>query len=249
MRSTSELNEAVTDAPTGTRRTPLLEVRDVHAQVGGQSVLQGLDLSIARGDFLALLGHNGAGKSTLMRTIMGLVKARQGNIVFDGKPLHGLATPQIKKHGLGLVPQQRGYFENLSVLDNLSLVESAADGRFNLETIFEMFPILIERQKQLVGTMSGGQRQMVAISIALLSNPELLMLDEPSVGLQPNLVERVMEVAKDINEKFGVTIILVEQNIEKALGVAGRVAVVNRGRIALDKPTAAVEAKEIWDLL
>lgn len=249
MKSTSEPKEATAYMPAGSGNTPLLEIRNVHAQVGGQSVLQGLDLSITQGDFLALLGHNGAGKSTLMRTIMGLVKPRQGTIVFDGRSLQGMATPQIKKQGLGLVPQQRGYFENLSVLDNLSLVEGATGGSFTLETIFEMFPILVERQKQLVGTMSGGQRQMVAISIALLSNPKLLMLDEPSVGLQPNLVERVMEVAKDINEKFGITIILVEQNIEKALGVAGRVAVVNRGRIALDKPTAAVEAKEIWDLL
>lgn len=249
MKSTSEPKEATGYESAGSGNTPLLEVRNVHAQVGGQSVLQGLDLSIEPGDFLALLGHNGAGKSTLMRTIMGLVKPRQGTIVFNGTSLQGMATPQIKKQGLGLVPQQRGYFENLSVLDNLSLVEGATGGSFTLETIFEMFPILVERQKQLVGTMSGGQRQMVAISIALLSNPKLLMLDEPSVGLQPNLVERVMEVAKDINEKFGVTIILVEQNIEKALGVAGRVAVVNRGRIALDKPTASVDAKEIWDLL
>lgn len=249
MKSTSEPKEATRDLPTTTGQAQLLDVRDVHAKVGGQSVLQGLDLSIAQGDFLALLGHNGAGKSTLLRTIMGLVKPTQGSISFDGKSLRGMATPQIKKQGLGLVPQQRGYFENLSVLDNLSLVEGSAGGSFELETIFEMFPILVDRQKQHVGNMSGGQRQMVAISIALLSNPKLLMLDEPSVGLQPNLVERVMEVAKNINEQYGVTIILVEQNIEKALGVAARVAVVNRGRIALDKPTAAVEAKEIWDLL
>jgi len=249
VRSTSEPKEAALHRGAAASADTFLEIRDIHAQVGGQSVLQGLDLSVGQGDFLALLGHNGAGKSTLMRTIMGLVKPKQGSIVFDGNPLHGMATPQIKKHGLGLVPQQRGYFENLSVLDNLSLVEGAEGGSFTMETIFEMFPILVDRQKQLVGTMSGGQRQMVAISIALLSNPKLLMLDEPSVGLQPNLVARVMEVAKDINEKYGITIILVEQNIEKALGVAGRVAVVNRGRIALDKPTALVEAKEIWDLL
>lgn len=249
MRSTSEPKEAAQHEAAATPADIFLDIRDIHTQVGGQSVLQGLDLSVAQGDFLALLGHNGAGKSTLMRTIMGLVKPHQGEIVFDGNSLRGMATPLIKKQGLGLVPQQRGYFENLSVLDNLSLVEGAEGGTFTIDTIFEMFPILVDRRKQLVGTMSGGQRQMVAISIALLSNPKLLLLDEPSVGLQPNLVERVMEVTKDINEKYGITIIMVEQNIEKALGVAGRVAVVNRGRIALDKLTLSVEAKEIWDLL
>lgn len=249
MRSTSEPKEVAQHEAAPTPADIFLDIRDIHTQVGGQSVLQGLDLSVAQGDFLALLGHNGAGKSTLMRTIMGLVKPNQGEIVFDGNSLRGMATPLIKKQGLGLVPQQRGYFENLSVLDNLSLVEGAEGGTFTIDTIFEMFPILVDRRKQLVGTMSGGQRQMVAISIALLSNPKLLLLDEPSVGLQPNLVERVMEVTKDINEKYGITIIMVEQNIEKALGVAGRVAVVNRGRIALDKLTSSVEAKEIWDLL
>lgn len=243
MKSTSEPR-------TDTARVGLpaqLEVSEVHAQVGGQHVLQGLSLTIREGEFLAILGHNGAGKSTLLRTVMGLVKAQRGSLSFENQDITKLNTPQIVHSGLTLVPQQRGYFENLTVEDNLGLAVTA--GRITLDTIYELFPILVERKKQLVATMSGGQRQMVAIGIALLSNPKLLMLDEPSVGLQPNLVERVMEVAAQINRDFGITVILVEQNIDKALAVAHRVAVINRGRIALNKPTAEVESKEIWDLL
>lgn len=228
-------------------RTAQLEVTDVHAQVGGQHVLQGLSLTVTEGEFLAILGHNGAGKSTLLRTIMGLVKTSQGSMAVEGRDITKLNTPQIVRSGLSLVPQQRGYFENLSVEDNLNL--AVTEGRINLDTVYELFPILVERKKQLVGTMSGGQRQMVAISIALLSNPKLLMLDEPSVGLQPNLVQRVMEVAAQINRDFGITVIMVEQNIDKALSVAHRVAVVNRGRVVLNKLTGDVESKEIWDLL
>jgi ABC-type branched-subunit amino acid transport system ATPase component len=228
-------------------RTAQLEVTGVHAQVGGQHVLQGLSLTVTEGEFLAILGHNGAGKSTLLRTIMGLVKTHQGSLTVEGRDITKLSTPQIVRSGLSLVPQQRGYFENLSVEDNLNL--SVTEGRINLDTVYELFPILVERKKQMVGTMSGGQRQMVAIAVALLSNPKLLMLDEPSVGLQPNLVERVMEVAEQINRDFGITVILVEQNIDKALSVAHRVAVVNRGRVVLNKLTGDVESKEIWDLL
>lgn len=237
MKSTSELRIG----------TVQLDVKDVHAQVGGQQVLQGLSLTVSEGEFLAVLGHNGAGKSTLLRTVMGLVKARKGSLFFEGQDITKLGTPQVVHSGLSLVPQQRGYFENLTVEDNLYLCET--DGRIGIETIWELFPILVQRKKQLVATMSGGQRQMVAISIALMSNPKLLMLDEPSVGLQPNLVARVMEVTEQINKEFGITIILVEQNIEKALKVAQRVVVLNRGKIALNRLTRDVESKEIWDLL
>ncbi|WP_022884411.1 ABC transporter ATP-binding protein [Glaciibacter superstes] len=227
--------------------TVQLDIRDIHARVGGQHVLQGLSLTVEEGEFLTVLGHNGAGKSTLLRTVMGLVRAREGSLSFSGADITKLSTPQVVNSGISLVPQQRGYFENLSVGDNLDL--AATDGRIDIGTIHELFPALAEREKQLVGTMSGGQRQMVALSIALLANPKLLMLDEPSVGLQPNLVERVMEVTDQINREYGITIIMVEQNIEKALRVAHRVAVVNRGRIALNKSTADVNPQEIWDLL
>ena len=227
--------------------TAQLRITDVNAQVGGQHVLQGLSLEVEQGEFLAILGHNGAGKSTLLRTIIGLVKPKNGTVEFAGADITGSATPLLVNSGISLVPQQRGYFENLSVEDNLTLRTSSGD--ININTIYEMFPMLVERKKQLVGTMSGGQRQMVAISIALMSNPKLLMLDEPSVGLQPNLVDRVLELASEINKAYGITIIMVEQNIEKTLAVAQRVVVINRGRAVLDKPTAEVQASEIWALL
>lgn len=227
--------------------TAQLSISDVRAQVGGQHVLQGLSLSVNQGEFLAVLGHNGAGKSTLLRTIVGLVKPQSGSIAFAGSNITGAATPALVNSGICLVPQQRGYFENLSVEDNLTLRSS--EGSITIDTVYELFPILVERKRQLVGTMSGGQRQMVAISIALMSNPKLLMLDEPSVGLQPNLVDRVLQVARQINREYGITVILVEQNIDKTLAVADRVAVINRGKVVLDRPTESVKSSEIWALL
>jgi branched-chain amino acid transport system ATP-binding protein len=235
-----------TSAPEETRT--LLRVEDVHVDVAGQPVLQGLSLQVAEGEMVAVLGHNGAGKSTLLRTLLGLSPTKSGRVHLDGRDITRLATPDIVDAGVALVPQQRGYFENLSVADNLTFGERG-DGRISRQHVLEMFPALQERMGQLVGTMSGGQRQMVAISIALMSSPRLLMLDEPSVGLQPNLVDTVMNVAQHINREFGITVVLVEQNIEKVLQVVQRVVVINRGRVLLDKPVDQVTADDIWRLL
>lgn len=241
------MSTSAPETPTATELGAALQLRGVHANVGGQHVLQGVDLSVAPGEFLALVGHNGAGKSTLLRTVMRLVRAHEGSVTLDDSDLDGLSIPAVKGRGVSLVPQQRGYFENLTVDENLEL--AVTPGRIGIDDVHQTFPVLAERGDQLVGTMSGGQRQMVAISLALLGNPRLLMLDEPSVGLQPNLVQRVMEVAAEINRTYGITVVLVEQNIEKALAVSQRVAVLNRGRVALDRPTSEVEVQEIWDLL
>lgn len=229
-------------------RTKLLRIDDVHADVAGQPVIQGLSLDIAEGEFVAVLGHNGAGKSTLLRMMLGLTPAKSGHIHLRDRDITQASTPDIVDAGVALVPQQRGYFENLSVEDNLAFGERG-DGRLSREQVLDMFPALKERMGQLVGTMSGGQRQMVAISIALMSSPQLLMLDEPSVGLQPNLVETVMRVAQQINQDFGVTVVMVEQNIEKVLKVVKRVVVINRGRVMLDEPVEKVTADDIWRLL
>jgi ABC-type branched-subunit amino acid transport system ATPase component len=228
--------------------TELLRLDGVEADVAGQPVLRGLSLSVAEGEFVAVLGHNGAGKTTLLRTILGLTPTRAGSVTFAGDDITNRATPHIVRGGISLVPQQRGYFENLSVADNLAFGESSG-GRIGYDQIYDLFPVLEERRHQLVGTMSGGQRQMVAISIALMSNPRILLLDEPSVGLQPNLVVRVMEVATQANEQFGITVLLVEQNIEKVLSVARRVVVINRGVVALDARVDEVSADDIWRLL
>lgn len=242
--SVPEGSVARTGRPSG---SPLLRLDAVEADVAGQPVLRGVSLDLAEGEFVAVLGHNGAGKSTLLRSVLGLQPVR-GHIWFDGDDITRASTPTIVRGGISLVPQQRGYFENLSVTDNLAFGERP-DGRVGLDQVYELFPVLHERRTQLVGTMSGGQRQMVAISIALMSNPRLLLLDEPSVGLQPNLVTRVMEVATQANTEFGMTLLLVEQNIEKVLQVARRVVVINRGVVELDAPVADVTADDIWRLL
>lgn len=235
-----------TSAPEGTKTQ--LKVVDVHADVAGQPVLQGLSLEIAEGEFVAVLGHNGAGKSTMLRMLLGLTPARSGRIELSGRDITRTSTPEIVGSGVALVPQQRGYFDNLTVKDNLAFGERG-DGTISREQVLDMFPALKDRMGQVVGTMSGGQRQMVAISIALMSSPRLLMLDEPSVGLQPNLVDKVMEVARQINEEFGITVIMVEQNIEKVLQVVQRVLVINRGKVMLDQPVGQVTADDVWHLL
>lgn len=235
-----------TSAPEGT--TTQLKVTDVHADVAGQPVLQGLTLEIAEGEFVAVLGHNGAGKSTLLRMLLGLTPAKSGRIELSGRDITRTSTPDIVDSGVALVPQQHGYFDNLTVEENLAFGERG-DGTISREQILDMFPALKDRMRQTVGTMSGGQRQMVAISIALMSSPRLLMLDEPSVGLQPNLVDKVMEVARQINDEFGITVIMVEQNIEKVLQVVQRVVVINRGKVMLDQPVGQVSADDVWRLL
>lgn len=231
----------------GSPGSPLLRLDRVEADVAGQPVLRGISLDVAEGDFVAVLGHNGAGKSTLLRAVLGLQPVR-GRIWFDGGEITRASTPNIVNGGISLVPQQRGYFENLSVTDNLAFGERSG-ARVGMDEVYELFPVLQDRRNQLVGTMSGGQRQMVAISIALMSDPRLLMLDEPSVGLQPTLVARVMEVATQANTEFSMTVVLVEQNIEKVLQVARRVVVINRGVVELDAPVADVTVNDIWRLL
>lgn len=235
-----------TSAPESTQIQ--LKITDVHADVAGQPVLQGLSLEIKQGEFVAILGHNGAGKSTLLRMLLGLTPAKSGRIELARKDITKTSTPDIVASGVALVPQQRGYFDNLTVEDNLAFGERG-DGTISRDQVRDMFPALKDRMGQVVGTMSGGQRQMVAISIALMSSPRLLMLDEPSVGLQPNLVNAVMRVAQQINQDFGITVVMVEQNIEKVLQVVQRVVVINRGKVMLDQPVEKVSADDVWRLL
>lgn len=232
---------------TSEREDVTLRLENVQANIAAQTVLRGITLDIPDGEFLAVLGHNGAGKTSLLRAIMRLLPLTGGDITLGGKSITRLNTAGVVRSGISLVPQERGTFENLSVEDNLKFV--LTDGAIQLPAIFELFPILKERREQMVGTLSGGQRQMVAISMALLANPRVLLLDEPSVGLQPNLVDTMMEVAKQANKEYGMTVILVEQNIEKVLQVADRVVVINQGKIVLDDQTANVDANQIWQLL
>jgi branched-chain amino acid transport system ATP-binding protein len=201
-----------------------------------------------------VLGHNGAGKSTTLKTILGLLPARAGEVRFAGKPWSNGNPVENVRNGMALVPQGRGVFPDLTVSENLMLgAYTQRDSGANaarLREVIELFPLLEERAGQRAGTLSGGEQQMVAVGMALMPRPRLMMMDEPSIGLAPVLVQRVLETARQINRRFGTTIILVEQNIKTALGVADRAYVMKSGRVVLEKPAAELLAAQAswWEL-
>ena len=229
----------------------LLEVEGLEAGYGKKTVLQGVSFRVDEGEVVALLGHNGAGKSTTLKTILGLLPARSGQVRFGGQMWANGDPAENVRRGIALVPQGRGVFPDLTVVENLALgaytqADRAGIGR-RMNEILELFPILAERRDQIVGTMSGGQQQMVAVGTALMQQPRLMMMDEPSIGLAPVLVQRVLETAVEINRRFGTAIVLVEQNIKTALGMARRAYVMKSGRIVLEKPAALLlAAKDSW---
>lgn len=229
----------------------LLEVEGLEAGYGKKTVLQGVSFRVDEGEVVALLGHNGAGKSTTLKTILGLLPARSGQVRFGGQVWANGDPAENVRRGIALVPQGRGVFPDLTVVENLALgaytqADRAGINR-RMNEILELFPILAERRDQIVGTMSGGQQQMVAVGTALMQQPRLMMMDEPSIGLAPVLVQRVLETAVEINRRFGTAIVLVEQNIKTALGMARRAYVMKSGRIVLEKPAALLlAAKDSW---
>jgi len=218
--------------------TALLSVRGVQAGYGKKLVVHGVDLDLLPNEIVAVLGHNGAGKTTLLRSIFGLIRARSGRILFDGHDITSRPPSANIADGLALVPQGHGIFRTLNVRQNLELGGFSITARTvmaeRLERVFALFPILLERQSQIGGTLSGGQQQMLAIGMALMSAPRLLILDEPSIGMAPLLVERVMASIRNINQKYGTSILLVEQNLKHALAIAGRAVVLNRGTKLFD---------------
>lgn len=229
----------------------LLEVSDLQAGYGNKTVLQGVSLRVDEGEVVALLGHNGAGKSTTLKTVLGLLRARAGAVRFAGQPWSNGDPVHNVRAGIALVPQGRGVFPDLTVAENLGLgaytQSDRAATRSRLDEVLELFPILAERRTQQVGTMSGGQQQMVAVGAALMQRPRLMMMDEPSIGLAPVLVQRVLDTALAINQRFGTAIILVEQNIKTALSMAARAYVMKSGRIVVEKPAAELlAAKDSW---
>ena len=232
----------------------LLEVEGLEAGYGKKTVLQGVALRVHEGEVVAMLGHNGAGKSTTLKTILGLLPARAGHVRFAGEAWANGDPVENVRRGMSLVPQGRGVFPDLTVIDNLMLgaytQRDAAATATRLREVMELFPILEERRAQRAGNLSGGQQQMVAVGMALMPRPRLMMMDEPSIGLAPVLVQKVLETARQINRRFGTAIILVEQNIKTALGVADRAYVMKSGRVVLEKPAAELLAAQgsWWEL-
>jgi branched-chain amino acid transport system ATP-binding protein len=217
----------------------LLELQDVHTYYGNIHALKGISLSIERGEIVTLIGSNGAGKSTTLRTISGLLKPRRGAILLEQKQLDQLLPHEIVALGVIHVPEGRRIFPRLTVQENLAMgayQRRDKDGiQRDLERVFVLFPRLKERLHQKGGTLSGGEQQMLAIGRALMSRPRVLLLDEPSMGLAPVLVEQIFEIIREINQQ-GITILLVEQNARMALSIAHRGYVLETGRIVLSGP-------------
>ena len=215
----------------------MLELRDLHVYYGSIRALNGLSLRVNARELVALIGANGAGKSTTLKTISGLLRPRQGTIVYQGQDITRAATDRIVAAGLSHCPEGRRIFSSLSVRENLLLGavqrKQKQDLATDLEWIFSLFPILKQRLHQAGGTLSGGEQQMLAIGRALMSRPQLLLLDEPSLGLAPLMVEHIFDVIRTLKQQ-GKTILLVEQNVHQALDAADRVYVVETGQITLE---------------
>jgi branched-chain amino acid transport system ATP-binding protein len=221
----------------------MLELRDIHVSYGSIRALNGVSLRVDDGELVALIGSNGAGKSTTLKTISGLLRARQGALLYEGQEITRASTDRIVALGISHCPEGRRIFGRLSVRENLLLGAVRLKGeslRADLERVYELFPILKERLNQAGGTLSGGEQQMLAIGRALMSRPRLLLLDEPSLGLAPLLVERIFGVIRELKRQ-GMTMLLVEQNVHHALDVADRAYVIETGRVTLDGPTAELK--------
>ena len=221
----------------------MLELRDVHVHYGNIRALQGVSMSVAQGELVALIGSNGAGKTTTLRTISGLLRPSPGAITFEGAEIQRASTDRIVALGISHCPEGRRIFGSLSVRENLVLgAVSRSDQAAiaaDMDMVFTLFPLLQERLRQAGGTLSGGEQQMLAIGRALMSRPRLLLLDEPSLGLAPLMVERIFETIAELKRQ-GRTILLVEQNVHHALDIADRAYVMETGRITLEGPAAVL---------
>ena len=221
----------------------LLELKNVEAAYGNIKALKGINLSVPEGKIVTLIGANGAGKSTTMKTIMGIMKPVAGDILFKGESIVGLKPHNIVRKGVVLVPEGRQILQNMSVRENLEMgayQRKDQEGiKEDLAKVFERFPRLFERQSQFGGTLSGGEQQMLAIGRAVMAKPEVMLLDEPSMGLAPLVVQQIFDVIRDIN-KMGTTVLLVEQNARKALQIADYAYVMETGKIVMEGPAQEV---------
>jgi branched-chain amino acid transport system ATP-binding protein len=222
----------------------LLELENVHSYYGHIHALKGISLNVDEGEIVTLIGGNGAGKSTTLRTISGIVRAREGRILLNGREITHMAPHDIVITGVGHVPEGRGIFPRLTVRENLDMgaytITDQAEINQRFEMVFNLFPRLKERINQKGGTLSGGEQQMLATARGLMLKPHILLMDEPSMGLAPVLVDLIFDVIRELNQKEGTTILLVEQNAHMALKYASRAYVLETGRIVLTGPAAEI---------
>jgi branched-chain amino acid transport system ATP-binding protein len=220
----------------------MLEINELQVSYGAIRALHGVSLTVKPGEIVTLIGSNGAGKSTTLRAVSGLIRAGGGTVVYDGQPIQNLPAHEIVKRGLSHVPEGRMVFANLTVLENLKmgayLRRNHAEIAKTMDQVFSFFPRLKEREKQVAGTLSGGEQQMLAMGRALMSQPKFLMLDEPSLGIAPLLVKTIFEQIVEINRQQGITILLVEQNASRALEISSRGYVLENGRVLLEDTSA-----------
>ncbi|GAB2871910.1 ABC transporter ATP-binding protein [Streptomyces mayteni] len=228
-------------ADAGPEGTPLLELRDLHVYYGAIEALKGVSLTVGEGEVVALLGANGAGKSTTLKTASGMIQPRAGEVLLRGERVDGIKSHELVQFGIGHVPEGRRVFARMTVLENLRMgaYRLKRPDPADLDRVFTLFPRLADRRKQVSGTLSGGEQQMLAIGRALMGKPELLLLDEPSMGLAPLIVQQIFEILREINEQ-GTTLLLVEQNASQALQLANRGYVLETGAVVMSDEASAL---------
>jgi ABC-type branched-subunit amino acid transport system ATPase component len=227
----------------------VLRLTGITAGYGAKTVISNVSFALQPGQILAFLGHNGAGKTTTLRAVMGLLKPREGVVEFDGHPINQMDVAERIALGLRLLPEGRGIFPDLSVAENVDVVAArnvGPDAMFGVSDVYRLLPVLDERRTTRSGSLSGGQQQMLALSLAILGTPRCLMLDEPSIGLAPNLVERMFEQVREVCKSHAMTAVLVEQNVAAAMKIADRVIIMNNGQIVFDGNPDEARASNFW---
>ena len=227
----------------------MLRLNTLEAGYGSKTVISGVSFALEPGQILAFLGHNGAGKTTTLKSVMGMLRPSAGEVTFDGQRIDRLSVAERVALGLRLLPEGRGIFPDLSVAENIDVVAArnvGAGAMFDIPDVYKLFPVLEERRTTRAGSMSGGQQQMLALSLAILGTPRCLMLDEPSIGLAPNLVERMFQQVREVCKSHAMTAVLVEQNVAAAMKIADRVIIMNNGQIVFDGGPDEARASNFW---